>query len=170
VLLASNSNFLIPNWTFVAELLIFLVVVGVMALVVLPPLQKSLTDRQDGIRRSVQRADALRSEAAEATAERRRILGEAREQARSTVDGAIRAADEDRHEAQGRGQAENARLVAEARDVVEGERAAARREMGRNMGSLIAAAAERVIGSQVDPARHAGVVAEAVAAVERGAA
>src|SRR5580658_7561817 len=111
---ATNSNFLVPNWTFVAELLIFLVVLGVMARFVLPQLSRAVTDRTDGIRRAVQQAEARRAEAAAATAERRRVLTQAREDARAMVDAAIIAAEEDRRNAILRGQAEGARLMEDA--------------------------------------------------------
>lgn len=166
MLLASSSNFLLPNWTFVAELLIFLVVLGVMAKVVLPPLTRAVTDRADGIRGSVQRADALRSEATRLAGERRTVLNEARLDARGSVDHAIREAEEERRAAQERGQAEYNRMLAEAVATISTERARVRGDMRDNLPALIAAAAERVIGSQVDVGRHAQVLADAAAAVE----
>jgi F-type H+-transporting ATPase subunit b len=165
---ATNSNFLVPNWTFVAELLIFLVVLGVMARFVLPQLSRAVTDRTDGIRRAVQQAEARRAEAAAATAERRRVLTQAREDARAMVDAAIIAAEEDRRNAILRGQAEGARLMEDARGVIATERLRARHDLRDKVGTLIVAAAERVIGSHVDAGRHAAVIAEAVAAVESG--
>lgn len=168
-MLVASSNFLIPNWTFVAELLIFLIVLAVMARVVLPPVAGAVKERADGIRRSLQRAELLRSQAEEASAERRRILTEAREQARASVDEAIRAGDEERRAAQARAQAEQSRLLDEARAVIGAEQDVARRALRNNLSALIAAAAERVIGSEVDMARHAGVLEDAMAAAERGA-
>jgi F-type H+-transporting ATPase subunit b len=167
--LVASSNFLIPNWTFVAELLIFLGVLWVMARFVLPPVSNSVTERAEGIRRSIQRAELLRREADEASAERRRVLAEARDRARNTVDESVRAADEERREAQARAQAEQARLIEEAEAVISAEKDVALRDLRANLPALIAAAAERVIGTQVDITRHTDVVAEAVASAERSA-
>lgn len=166
MLVASSSNFLIPNWTFVAELIIFVIVFVVMARVIVPPINKALGDRAEGIRRAIQAAEAARSDAERATAERRQILVDARERARAIVDEATRAAEEERQEARQRGQAEAERLLAEARAVIDAERLAARRDLTRDLGALVVAAAERVIGSEVDAANHREVVAEAVAAAE----
>lgn len=166
MLVASSSNFLVPNWTFVAELLIFLIVLGVMARVILPPLQRSVAERADGIKRSVKRADAHRAEAARLTVERRTLLNEARLDARGEVDHAIREAEEERRAAQDRGHAEYNRLLGEAVAAIDAERTTARRGMRDNLPALIGAAAERVIGTQVDMARHPQVVADARAAVE----
>jgi F-type H+-transporting ATPase subunit b len=167
--LVASTNFLIPNWTFVAELLIFLIVLAVMSRVVLPPVARSVKERADGIRRSIQRAELLRSQSEEASAERRRILTEAREQARARVDEAIRAGEDERRDAQARAQAEQARLLEEARAVIGAEQDVARRDLRNNLGALIAAAAERVIGSEVDMTRHPHVLEDAMAAAERGA-
>jgi F-type H+-transporting ATPase subunit b len=164
VLLA--SNFLLPNYTFFAELLIFLIVFGVMARVILPPLQKSVGERADGIKRTVQRADAVRGDAARLVVERRTVLNEARLDAREDVDHAIRQAEEERRAAQDRGRVEYGRLLAEAVDKIAGEQVMARQGMRTNMPALITAAAERVIGTQVDIAKHSQVVADAMAAVE----
>jgi F-type H+-transporting ATPase subunit b len=164
MLFASNSNFLIPNWTFVAELIIFLIVLGVMALVVLPPLNKALADRSGGIRDEIQRAEAARAAAEEATRERRAALAAAREQARGIVDGANRSAETARQDARARGQEEYARLLEQASAEVEYERRQARAELSDDIGTLVVAAAERVIGSEVNPKRHAPVIATAVAA------
>jgi F-type H+-transporting ATPase subunit b len=164
--LVASSNFLIPNWTFVAELLIFLIVLGVMARVVLPPLGRSVAERADGIKRSVHRADSLRGGAARLTAERRTLLAEARLDAREEVDHAIRQAEEERRAAQDRGHAEYNRLLAEATSAISRERVMARQGMRTNLPALIAAAAERVIGTQVDIHKHSEVVADAMRAVE----
>jgi F-type H+-transporting ATPase subunit b len=163
-MLASNSNFLIPNWTFVAELVIFLIVLGVMAFVILPPLDTALRDRSAGIRDEIQRAEAARSEAEQATRERRAVLGGAREEARRTVDEANRSAEAARQEARTRGQDEYTRILEQAASEVEVERGRARADLSDDIGALIVAAAERVIGSEVDPRRHSAVIATAVAA------
>ena len=167
-MLVASSNFLIPNWTFVAELIIFLIVFGVMARVVLPPITKALAERAEGIRRAIQAAEAARSDAERATAERRQVLSEARQRARTIIDEATRAAEEERQDARRRGQAENERLLTEARAVIRAEHDRARHDLTRDLGALVVAAAERVIGSEVDPARHREVIAAAVAAAEAG--
>jgi F-type H+-transporting ATPase subunit b len=168
MLAASSSNFLLPNWTFVAELLIFLIVLGVMAKFVLPQMSRAVAERAEGIRRTVQQTEALRAEAARATAERRRVLTQAREDARAMVDSAIIAAEEDRRNAVLRGQAEGRQMMEDARATIAAERLRARRELHGNVPALVVAAAERVIGSEVDRSRHAATIAEAVAAVQGG--
>jgi F-type H+-transporting ATPase subunit b len=167
-MLASSGNFLIPNATFFAELIIFLIVFGVMAKWVLPPLQKAMADRAAGIRSEIHAAEAARAEAEHFSAERRQVLADARLAARGIVDEAARAAEEVREQARQRGQAERDRRLNEARSVIALERARARSEVSSQLGALVVAAAEAVIGSSVDPERHRSVINEAIAAAEAG--
>ena len=48
-----DSNFLIPNATFIAELVAFAILLWLLNKYVLPPLTKAMTDRQDLIDRQI---------------------------------------------------------------------------------------------------------------------
>jgi F-type H+-transporting ATPase subunit b len=161
---AQSTNFLIPNWTFVADLIIFLIVLGVLAKFVLPPLQKAVETRSSSIRGELQRAEAARADGEQAARQRREVLTEARAEARSIIDEATRAADEERAQARTRAQEEYARMVSEAQAPIDAESAAAQRELVADLGSLVVSAAEQVIRSEVDPRRHTAVIDAAVAA------
>ena len=88
------SNFLVPNGTFIVVLIAFIVVLGVIAKYVLPPLNKALTERQDQIRGELEAADKAKADAQEADAERRAVLDQARVQAREIVAQASTSADQ----------------------------------------------------------------------------
>ncbi len=112
-----TSNFLIPNGTFFFVLAIFLIVLGVIAKFVVPPIQKVLGERErmvaktteDNRRATDQEAAADadsrkewaagRSEAAairdEARAEGRSVVDEKRAQANDEVAGAVQVANEE---------------------------------------------------------------------------
>ena len=79
----ATSNFLVPNFTLVFELIAFLVVLGVIGWTVLPILSKALTERQDQIRGELEAADKAKADAEDADAERRSELEEARRHARA---------------------------------------------------------------------------------------
>src|ERR1019366_4049218 len=83
---SGGGNFLIPNGTFIVELVIFLVVLGFIAKWILPPLQEVGETRRARIRTSLQGAEQARAEAQNLTAERDRLLAEARVQARGILD------------------------------------------------------------------------------------
>ncbi|MHB1488401.1 MAG: F0F1 ATP synthase subunit B family protein, partial [Acidimicrobiales bacterium] len=70
----ATSNFLVPNGTFIIEIIGFVIVLGVIAKVILPPINKALEERQDQIRDSLASADAARAEADDTRAQRQAIL------------------------------------------------------------------------------------------------
>jgi len=109
--LASNSNFLVPDGTFVAEFIAFLIIVGIIAKYILPPLNKAMEARQEDIRTSLEAADAARAEADETRSQRQGILDEARQRAREIMAQANKSAERVAAQADERGQQEYDRLV-----------------------------------------------------------
>jgi F-type H+-transporting ATPase subunit b len=160
----NGGDFLIPNGTFVVELVMFLIVLGVIAIWILPPLQNVTEARRTRIRTVLQRAEEARSEARSALAERDAILAEARGQARSIVDSASQGAEASVEQARKTGQEEYARLVEEARREIAAECQGAREELIGRLDALVVAAAERILEGEVDVARHRDLIDEAVAA------
>lgn len=165
---SGGGNFLIPNGTFVVELVIFLVVFGVMAKWILPPLQAVVETRRARVRSQTDHAQQLQSEASGLLAEADRVLGEARLAARGIIDGANRAADTALEQARSRAQEEYERLLGVARREVAAERDTAREGLIGRLEPLVVEAAERVLGNGVDAARHRSLIDEAVAAVRSG--
>jgi F-type H+-transporting ATPase subunit b len=165
---STTSDFLIPNGTFIVELIIFLIVLGVVAKWILPPIQAVVGERHERIRAAVHAADEAREMRKGVLAERDRLLGEARSQARSHMDGAMEAGERAREAARARGQEEYGRLMTASRESLEHERARVRFELVRNLETLVVAAAERVLGTQIDASRHRQLIEEAVAAAAGG--
>lgn len=166
----TSSIFLLPNGTFFVELAVVLIIVGLLAKYILPPLNQAMENRQAQIRSSLEAAEAARSEAAAADDERRHALDEARKQAREIVAGANRTADQVRSEAQGRGQVEYDRILANAENEVALARRRAVEEASGRMGELVLDVVERIIGREVDAATHRDLIDEAVAALNADAA
>jgi len=158
-----GGNFLIPNGTFVVELVIFLVVLGVMAKWILPPLQGVVEARRERVRGEIERAEQLHAEAAGVLSERDRVLAEARAQARGVVDDANRAAEAALSQARESAQHEYESLLEAARVEVAAERGRAREELVRRLEPLVVSAAERVLGNDIDAQRHRSLINEAVA-------
>lgn len=158
------SLFLLPNFTFILELIAFLLVLGFIAKWVLPPLRKAMAAREAQIRGAIEAAEDARREAAETVARRREALEAARAEARQIVDQANEMADQLREEGRRRGQEEYERLMSAARSEIELERQRARDEVMSDLGDLVLRAAERVIGSGLDDSRHRALVDEAIAA------
>jgi F-type H+-transporting ATPase subunit b len=147
-----DSNFLVPNGTFIAELVAFVILLWLINKYVLPPLSKAMTARQNLIDRSIK--DSLeakeRLEAAEAEyrellestkADASRIREEARAEGRAIIDELRAKAQEEADRVRARGEEQ---LTTEREQVV----AALRSDLGRLATEL----AERIIGETLDDA------------------
>jgi F-type H+-transporting ATPase subunit b len=161
-----GSLFLLPGFTFVLELIAFLLVLGFIAKYVLPPLRKAMNDREAQIRNSIQSAEDARRDAERLDAERRQLLEAARDEARGIVDQANQMAEQLRIEGRQRGQEEYERLLQGARSEIELERQRARDEVMADIGALVLQAAESVIGAGLDDERHRALVDQAISAAE----
>jgi len=161
----ASSNFLVPNGTFIVVLIAFILVLGVIARYVLPPLNKVLTDRQDQIRGELEAADQAKADAEDADAERRGALDTARQQARDIVSQASTAADQIKVRAESDAQAIHDRIVQSADAELTIARQAAVEEVTARVGEIVLAAAERVIGREIQAADPQDLIDEAIAAV-----
>ncbi|MGH9046383.1 MAG: F0F1 ATP synthase subunit B [Acidimicrobiales bacterium] len=162
----ATSNFLVPNGTFIVELIAFLIVLAVVARWVLPPVNKALRDRQAQIQSELAAADQAKADAAAADEERREALDQARQRAREIVEAANRNAERTRADAAAQGQEEHDRLVANANAEVDQARQRALNEATAQVGSLVMEAVERVIGREMDTELHRDLVNEAIAALQ----
>lgn len=160
------SNFLVPNATLIVEIVAFLIVLGVVARYVVPPLNRALSERQEQIRASLAAADAAAAEADATRAQRQEILEEARQQAREIVAHANANAERVRAEAAERAQQEHDRILASATAEIAVARQRAVDEVSAQLGALVMAVARQVIGREIDPAAHRELIDEAVAALQ----
>jgi F-type H+-transporting ATPase subunit b len=149
---ATESNFLVPNGTFIAELVAFVILLWLINKYVLPPLSKAMTARQDLIDRSIK--DSIeakeRMEAAEAEyrelleqtkADASRIREEARAEGRAIIEELRAKAQEEADRVRARGEEQ---LAVEREQVV----AALRSDLGRLATEL----AERIVGESLEDA------------------
>jgi F-type H+-transporting ATPase subunit b len=157
--------FLLPNGTFIVELVIFLVLLFLIAKYILPPLNRALESRQEQIRDSLEAADRARVDAAQADDERRHALEEARQQAREIVAQANRTATQMLADAAENAHAEYERIVSSAEAEVQLARQRAVDEAATRLGELVLEVVERVIGREVDAAAHRDLIDEAVSAL-----
>jgi F-type H+-transporting ATPase subunit b len=157
--------FLLPNGTFFVELVIFVIVLGVIAKFVVPPLNRAMEKRQEEIRLSLEAADRARQDAAAADDERRAALEESRQQAREIVAVANRTAEQVRSDAQARGQAEYERIVGSADAEIALARQRAIDEAASKMGEVVLEVVERIIGREVDSGTHRILIDEAIGAL-----
>ncbi|CAB4789600.1 MAG: F0F1 ATP synthase subunit B [Actinobacteria bacterium] len=164
-----SGIFLIPNGTFVVELLVFVAIVVLVAKKALPPIMKSLEDRQDKIRTSLEAASRAQEAANEAAQERERVLAEAREQGRQIVANAQSLSDQIKDESAGRGKAEYDRLIAAAQGEVAAAKQRAVEEAGSRMSEVTFDLVAKIVGREVDQNAHQDLIREAVSALNADA-
>lgn len=163
---ATGGNFLVPDGTFIAELVAFLIIVGIIGKWILPPLNRAMEKRQAEIKESLEAANRAKAEADETRAERAGILEQARQQAREIVANANTTAERVRGEAVQRGQQEYERIVSSAEAEIALARQRAVDEVSRRVGTLVLSVARQVVGREIDAEAHRGLIEEAVAALQ----
>jgi F-type H+-transporting ATPase subunit b len=161
--------FILPNATFILQLIIFLALVYVVGRKILPPINAAMTQRQERIRASLGAADQARAEAAMADDERRAVLEAARHSAREVVADANRSAEAVRVDFQTRGQVEFERIVGSAEAEVALARQRAVDEAANRVGEMAMDVVERVVGRRVSVEVHRDLIAEAVSALRSDA-
>jgi len=162
-----SSVFIVPNGTFIAEIVAFIVVLLVVGRYILPPINRMLSERQEAIRGELAAADQARADAALADADRRSALEHARAQAREIIEQAQRTAERLAEESRDRGQREYERLVTSADAEVRLARQRALEDAARQLGDLVVEVVERIIGREMDRAAHRDLIQEAVEAHAR---
>jgi len=166
----ATSVFLLPNDTFIVELVAVAVILFLMTKYILPPLNKAMEARQEKIRESLEAADAAKAEAAAAGDERQQLLAAARDQGREIVAAAQATSDQVKAESVGRAQAEYDRIIAAANAEVDTARQRAIDEASARIGEVVFELVNQIVGREVDESSHQDLVREAVAALNVEAA
>lgn len=161
----SSSNtpiFIIPNGTIVVEVVLFIIILGIVAKFILPPIQKVMDERDATIKGALDASQEGLLEARRIDEERRATLERARATARASLEAAASQAESLRADARARAQAEHDRLVTEAEATLRAEGQRVRAELASRLEAVVIAGAERVVGVQVDPGSHRQVIDQAI--------
>jgi F-type H+-transporting ATPase subunit b len=166
-----TTNFLVPNATFIFEVVAFLLILWILKRYVLPPVNKAMTARQEMIRKQIddgreakERLDAAEAEYREALVQTRtdaaRIRDEARAQGQAIIDELRQRAQEEADRVSAR---EQARLEAERQQIVA--------QLRNEVGQIAVELAGRIVGESLsDDARQRRVVERFIEDLESGPA
>lgn len=146
------SNFLIPDGTFLAEIIAFLLILAFMWRYVVPVLQKNLTQRQEAIRQGLEDSRLAKERLDAAEAEYQKMIAEARAEAARTREEGSRirqetieaAKDEARTAAEAVSRLATERLEVQHRQVLA--------ELRREVGELSVELAGRIVGESLTDA------------------
>ncbi|MBK5308187.1 MAG: F0F1 ATP synthase subunit B [Frankiaceae bacterium] len=163
----AEGNFLIPDGTFLAEVFAFLLILVVLQRFVVPPLQKSMTARQEAIKKSFDDADAAKARLAAAEEEYKKAIAESRAEQAKAREEAAATRREIVDEAKAEAQTEAAAILSRAEAALEVERRQVFAELRSDIGRLAVDLAERIVGeSLADDERQSRVVDSFIAGLE----
>jgi len=145
----ASGNFLVPNATFIAEFIAFLLILGILAKWVYPVIRKPIMARQALIAQQLEDAEAAKVSLAEARAEYQRALTEARNQAGQIRENARAEAQSSIEELRTHAQEESARIVARGEELLANQRGAIVRELRSEIGTLAVELSEKIVNERL---------------------
>jgi F-type H+-transporting ATPase subunit b len=164
---AKTNNFLIPNGTFIVELLTFLVILFLLGKYVVPVINKAMTQRQETIRRQLTEAEEAKARLEAAEAELREQIASARADAARQREEAREQGAQILADLRAQAQVEAERITKAAHQQIEAERARTIAALRAEVGTLAVELASRVVGeSLADEARQHRVVQRFLAEIE----
>jgi F-type H+-transporting ATPase subunit b len=153
-------------WSYLAEVIGFVLLGLFIYRYVRPPLKKMMSQQAETIRTSIASASAVQEAAERALADARSALESAQADATAIVESAHQTSAQLRLEGERRGREEHDRLVARVAVEAEFERQRARQEVTRQVGAIVMAATELVVAAELDAARQRSLIGEAIDAAE----
>src|SRR6476646_4967395 len=134
--MAEQSNFLVPNATFLVELAAFALLFYLLAKYVIPPINRAMTNRQEAIRKEFADLDKARADANAAEAEFKAQIADARHEAAKIRAEAREQGAQIVAEMREQAQAEAARIVDNGKNQVAAERQQAVASLRSEVGTL----------------------------------
>jgi len=144
------SNFLVPNGTFVVELIAFAAIVWILAKWVIPPINRAMTARQEAIRTQFAELEQAQTDAREAEAAYKEQLDNAKHEAARIREEAREQGAQIVQEAREKAQVEGQRIIEHAHAQMEADRKAALASLRRDVGSLATTLAGQIVGESLD--------------------
>jgi len=145
-----ESNFLVPNGTFLVELAAFALLFYLLAKYVIPPINRAMIARQDAIRKQIADLEQARSDANAAEAEFKAQIADARHEAARIREEAREQGAQIIAEMRQQGQTEAARIVENGHTQIGAERQQAVASLRAEVGTLATTLAGRIVGESLD--------------------
>ena len=147
------------NATLIAQLIVFLLLVGFTMKFVWPPITKALDERARKVAEGLSAADKAKSELSQANKRVEEQLSSARTDAAQRLADAERLAQTMVEEAKTRASEEGAKIVATAKAEAEQESVKAREVLREQVAVLAVKGAEQILRREVDASVHAELLA-----------
>ena len=159
VLLAAEeggqSNFLVPNGTFFAVLIIFLIVLGVIGKWVVPPISKVLRERDAMVKQTVEDSRKAADQFAAADEDYQAEMAKARGEASKLRDGARAEGRKVLEDMRGRASGEVASTLQQADSELKDQALSIQADLRSSVDTLSTTLASRVLGVEINAATSA---------------
>lgn len=166
--MVADASLLEINVTFVVEVIAFVAMLLILRRWVYPRVMAAAEARQNQIARALEEAERSRQEAAAAREDVTKQIEDARAQARDILDRAHKAAVLETEELVRKGRRDAEAQLERARSEIAAERDKAIQEVRAQVGTLVVAAASKVLGQAIDRSAHSRLIEESLAQVETG--
>jgi F-type H+-transporting ATPase subunit b len=161
------SNFLVPNATFIAELIAFFIILWFLWKYVIPPVNRLLEERQEVIRKQIEESKEARESLEKAESEYKQALTDAREEATQLREEARSEGKRIKDEITAQAREEAANIASANHRQMEIERQRAMSELRTEIGKLSVELAGRIVGESLeDEARRTRTVDRFIADLE----
>jgi len=157
------------NWTLIANLVNFALLLYLMKRFLYKPALAYLDRRRELIASRMEKARESEERAEELVAQREQELATAREQARRSLEEARARAEEIVNASKGTARQEGERIIAEARRQIEQEREQMVEELRRSYAEIAVLGAERVLDREVKLQDHKRLLDELLSEVDEEA-
>jgi F-type H+-transporting ATPase subunit b len=155
-----QSNFLVPNGTFLVELAAFGLMLFILGKWVVPPINRAMTARQDAIRQQFADLDQAKQEAREAEEEFKAQIADARHEAARIREDAREQGAQIIAEMREQAQVEASRIVEHAHAQISAERQHAVATLRAEVGALATTLAGRIVGESLEDDERSGRVVD----------
>jgi F-type H+-transporting ATPase subunit b len=145
----ASGNFLVPNATFIAEFIAFLLILAFISRYILPYVQKAMRERQEMIRKQVEDSEEAKVKLAEAEKAYQNALTEARTEAAQIRENARAEAQRTVEELRAQALEEQARIVARGEEQLASQRSAIVRELRAEIGTLAVELSEKIVSQRL---------------------
>jgi F-type H+-transporting ATPase subunit b len=126
------------------------------------PIQKTIDDRRERIRSSVEEAENTRREARQLLEEHKKLMGEAKSEASAILAEARAAGETQRERAREEVEADRQRRLEETRKQIEAETVRALEQIRAEVADLTLVATEKVTGKVLDSSDHRKLIEDAI--------
>jgi F-type H+-transporting ATPase subunit b len=145
-----ESNFLVPNGTFLVELAAFILMFFLLARYVIPPINKAMTARQEAIRQEFEELEESKQEAKQAEADFKAQIADARKEANRIREEAREQGNAIIAEAKEQAQVDAQRIREQAHAQIAAERQQALTSLRAEVGTLAISLAGRIVGESLE--------------------